>query len=224
MKVVIVEDQILFEEFLTMLVCDKLGHALAGVAGDGYEAIDVIRRTKPDLVILDILIPKLSGIHVARQIAGEFPDIRILALTSELDAKTVHQVHNLNLAGFVDKNESSMQVLMDAVREIECGRTYYSSTVRKVVTGINRDPSSFQKILTRREQEVLSHIGASMSDGEIGKILGLSDSAAQTHRRNILRKLNLHSTPQLIRFAHENGFWKPAFNKMGLADSYHMND
>lgn len=224
MRVAVIEDQVLFRELLVNLLVGKLSFELAGTAGEGPEGLELIRSTRPELVILDILIPKLSGIQVARQIMDELPSTRILAISSETDIKTIHQIHQLRLNGFVDKNEASVEVLTEAIRTVSGGKSYYSESLRITVQKLRADPNAFQKILTRREQEVLTHIGAGLSDGEIGKILGLSTTSVQSHRRNLFRKLNVHNTPELIRFANEAGFWKAAFPRMGLTDTYHLHE
>ena len=224
MRVVIVEDQILFKEFLVDLLGSKLGHEIVGVAGDGESALKVIRDSRPDLVLLDILIPKLSGIHVAKTIQEELPQIRIIALSAEMDAKTVFQVNQLHLPGFLDKNEASMEVLSEAIRLVADKKRYCSESIKSKIIALKTDPKAFQKILTRREQEVLTYIGAGLSDAEIAGYLELSASSVQSHRANLMNKLDVHSTPELIRFANEHGFWKPAFEKMDLRETYHLHN
>ena len=225
MRVVVVEDQILFQELLVRLLEENLSHEVVGIAVDGETAIELIRKEQPDLVILDILIPKLSGIHVAKTIIGELPSIRILALSTETDLKTAYQVHQLYIHGFVDKKEASVDVLTEAIGSVIEGRRYRSPSLQAIITDLKRDPNAFQKILTKREQEVLTHIGAGLSDAAIGELLGLSDSSIQSHRRNLFRKLDVHSTPELIRYATETGFWKPAFPRMDLTDdTYHLHE
>jgi DNA-binding NarL/FixJ family response regulator len=224
MKVIVVEDQLLFQEFLVNLLREKLSMEVVGIAEDGETALELIRKFKPDLVILDILIPKLSGIQVARAILDTHPATRILAISSENDIKTIHQVHQLNLAGFIDKNEATVDVLVEAIQAIQKHKRYFSESLKLTIRKLKADPLAFQKILTRREQEILTFIGGGLSDPEIGKRLGLSDTSIQSHRRNLFRKLDVHSTPELIRFAHESGFWKASFRKMGLSDTYHIHD
>jgi DNA-binding NarL/FixJ family response regulator len=225
MRVVVVEDQLLFQEFLIDLLQEKLSHEVAGVAIDGEQALELIRREKPDLVILDILIPKLSGIHVAKVISEEMPGVRIVALTTETDPKTTYQIHQLHLHGFIDKKEASVRTLSEAIKMVEQGKRFQSGSVQQAVSQLKRDPNAFQKILTRREQEVLTHIGGGLSDAAIGQLLGLSSLSIQSHRRNLFRKLDVHSTPELIRLATDCGFWKPAFPRMDLTDStYHVHD
>lgn len=224
MKVVVVEDQVLFQELLVRLLKERLNYEVAGVAADGPSAIKLARQHQPDLLILDILIPEISGIMVAALIRRELPQTRILALSSETDPKTLIQIHGLKLAGFVDKKEATVEVLLKALLAISEGRCYFSDSMLRVIRSIRANPQSFQKILTRREQEVLSHIGGGLSDPEIGKVLGLSITSVQSHRRNLLRKLDVHSTPELIRYALDNGFWKARFTQMGLGDSYHIHE
>jgi DNA-binding NarL/FixJ family response regulator len=224
MQVVVVEDQKLFQEFLVTLLQNRLGFEIVGKAEEGPEALRIIRETRPQLVILDILIPKLSGIFVAKTILDELPSTKILALSSEGDVKTIHQVHQLHLSGFVDKNEASVELLTEAIQAISSGRRFFSDSLKLTVRNLQADPQSFQKILTRREQEVLTYIGGGHSDAEIGQLMGLSPSSIQSHRRNLFQKLNVHSTPELIQFAQESGFWKAAFNKMKLSKTYHLHD
>jgi DNA-binding NarL/FixJ family response regulator len=224
MKVIVVEDQLLFREFLVNLLKDKLGLEVAGIAEDGETALKLFRDTCPDLVILDILIPKISGIQVARAILEERPGTRILAISSENDIKTIHQVHQLNLSGFIDKNEASVELLVEAIEAIRQRKRYFSESLKLTIRKLRADPQAFQKILTRREQEILTYIGGGLSDSEIGKRVGLSDTSIQSHRRNLFRKLDVHSTPELIRFAQESGFWKASFRKMGLSETYHIHD
>lgn len=224
MRAVVVEDQALFREFLVMMLADKMGIDVVGTASDGPTALEVLAATRPDLVILDILIPRLSGIRVARQFLDQRPDTRILALSAEMDPKTVYQVHRLNLLAFVDKNEASTEVLKEALERVCSRRRYYSESVRRVLHELRTDPAAFPKVLTRREQEVLSHIGGGLSDEEIGRILGLSPASVQSHRKNLFNKLSVHSTPELIRYAVDAGFWKPEFERMDLQDGYHLHE
>ncbi len=216
MRVVVVEDQILFRELLVSLLARRPGVEVVAFAEDGPGALDRVRATLPDLVVLDILIPRLSGIEVARIILAELPATRILALSTELDPHTVHQLHQLNLAGFIDKNGATTSEVAAALDAIGAGRRYFSAGVLAALRQLRAHPQSFPKILSRREQEVLSLIGGGLSDAQIGQLTGLTENSVQSHRRNILRKLDLHSTPELMRYALEAGFWKPAYPRLQL--------
>ena len=224
MRIVVVEDQALFRELLIANLEQELGHEVVGIAKDGVTALEIVRQHKPDLLILDVLIPKLSGIRVAKTIKEELPKVRILILSNQMDEKTLYQLNQLYLAGFVDKNDASKEVLAEAIQAIRSKKCYFSESMRSSVRQQKLNPHAFQKILTKREQEVLTHIGAGLSDEEIGKMIGLSTTSVQSHRANLFRKLDVHSTPELIKYACETGFWKPEFKRMDLTDTYHNHE
>lgn len=223
-SVLIVEDQTLFLEFLVDFIHSQTDLKVVGTASDGESACQCVKALRPDLVLLDILIPRKSGIQVAAWIKSKFPRTRILAMSSETDPKTVYQVNQLRLAGFIDKNDASVETLTTALGAIREQRQYVSPTITETLKHLRQDPLAFQKIHTPREQEVLAYVGGSLSDADIAERLGLSKTSIQTHKRNICRKLDCSSTRELIRFAVDHGFWKPSFRRMGLVDTYHRHD
>lgn len=212
----------MFREFIRQVVACDLKLTVVGEASDGVEAVEICRKLRPQLVILDILIPRLSGLHVARTVIEEIPNCKVLALSAEFDQTTLHQLHQLGVHGFVDKTAKNTATLKEAISLVAGGKTYFSDVLRDTLSEMREKPFSFEKILTRRESQVLSFVGGGLTDAEIGKIVGLSASSVQSHRRNLMRKLEVHSTPELIQFAQEKGFWKPAFNSMQLTHSYHI--
>jgi DNA-binding NarL/FixJ family response regulator len=224
MKVVVIEDQVLFQEFVVRLLGEMEDYTVVATGRTGEEALDLVRRHKPQIVILDILIPRISGIQVAATIIKELPLTRILAISSETDSKTLYQVNRLGIAGFIDKNEATVDTFKEALAAVSQRKRFFSGTLRHKLQELRADPIAFQKVLSRREQEVLTLIGGGLSDAEIGQHLGLSEGSVHSHRRNLFRKLDVHSTPELIRFANESGFWKTSFPNMDLTDTYHIHD
>jgi DNA-binding NarL/FixJ family response regulator len=224
MKVVVIEDQVLFQEFVVRLLGEMDDYTVVATGRTGEEALDLVRRHKPRILVLDILIPRISGIQVAATVMKEQPQTRILAISSETDSKTIYQVNRLGIAGFIDKNEATVETFKEALKAISQGKRFLSGSLKVKLQELRTDPFAFQKVLTRREQEVLTLIGGGLSDAEIGVHLGLSEGSIHSHRRNLFRKLDVHSTPELIRFANESGFWKAAFPKMDLTDTYHIHE
>ena len=214
LEIVIVEDQKLFQQLLSLVVTQEFGYTVVGQAGDGISALKICREKRPQLVLLDICIPQTSGLVVAEILKAEFPQMKILAVSSENDAVTVHRAFKLGIQGYLDKATQTMETLTEAIRKVSTGGTFYSETILRVRERLMHEPMAFQKILSAREQEILALIGGCYSDQEIGNLVGLSPSTVQTHRKNIMSKVGVHSTPELIRYAIEKGFWKPHAEKM----------
>lgn len=206
-KLVIVEDQRLFQDLLTQVAIFQ-GFTIVGVAGDGLSALELCLQRKPDLLLLDLLIPKMAGLVVAASLRERGLLPRILAVSSETDAYTLHRVFEIGLEGFIDKGSQNLQTLQEAIRKVGAGERYFSPRILHLQREYAARPDSFVKLLSTREQEVLSLVGACFSDGEIGERLGLSASTVQTHRRNIMQKLGMHTTPELIKYSLQHGFWK----------------
>jgi len=205
MRIVIVEDHLMFREVLRK-VCAELGHEVAGEAGDGQQAVELIAAKLPDLVLLDLHLPNLDGFGVAAEIRARAPDSRILVLSSHCDEYTVYRAERLHVQGFVDKNTNSVATLKEAIAELAQGRVWFSAAFRRAKAARHQDPHSFDKLLTDRERAVLTLLGEPMSDQEAADRLGISVETVEKHRFNILRKLDLRTTTELVRYAHEHGF------------------
>lgn len=209
LEIVIVEDQKLFQQLLTHVVTLEFGYKVVGVADDGLNALKICREKKPNLLLLDICIPQTSGLVVAEIIRSEFPHIKILAVSSENDPVTIHRSFKIGIHGYLDKSTQTMETLTEAIQKVSMGGTYFSPSIMRVREQLLNEPLAFQKILSPREQEIIALIGGCYSDQEIGNLVGLSPSTVQTHRKNIMGKVGVHSTPELIRYALDKGFWKP---------------
>jgi DNA-binding NarL/FixJ family response regulator len=203
-RVVIVEDQRLFAEFL-QFHCRDLRLEVMPLAA-GYQAgLTAIRTQKPDLVLLDISLPDGDGLELARLIIHELPRIKILAISAHHDPWTMLQVQRIGIHGFVDKNDQRPEVLSEAIYAVLGGRVYYTQIVNQSSAAIRRDPKSFIRVLSDYETRILSMIGESKSDEEIAAALNISPATVQSRRRDIMRKLDIHSTPKLIHYAIVNG-------------------
>lgn len=203
-RLVIVEDQRLVAEFFT-LHCRDIGLEVLQTCGNCAEGLAAIRKHKPDLVLMDISLPDGDGLELAKTVLDELPQVKILAISSHRDPWTMLQVQRIGLHGFVDKNEQRPEVLSEAIHAVLGGRVYYTPVVNESSASIRRDPKAFIRVLSDYETRILSMIGESKTDEEIGTVLNISPATVQSRRRDIMRKLDIHTTPKLIHYAIVNG-------------------
>ncbi len=203
-RVVIIEDQRLVAEFLT-LHCATLDLRVVQHCVTCREGRAAIRAHQPDLVLLDISLPDGDGLTLAKAVLDELPRVRILAVSSHRDPWTMLQVQRIGLHGFVDKNEQNPAVLSQAILAVLAGRVHYAPIVNESSAKIRRDPKAFIRVLSDYQTQILTMIGAAQTDQEIAAALGVSATTVQSRRRDIMRNLEIHSTPKLIHYALVNG-------------------
>lgn len=196
----------MFLEAVRKACTQEFGHEIVGESTRGGDAVALILRTKPDLVILDLTLPDIDGFNIAAAVLAELPTLRILVLSSHCDDYTLFRIEQSKVHGFVDKNANTLATLREALAALEEGKCYYSAAFYAAKAARRADPRSFVKILSDRERAILCLIGEGLNDEEIGERLQISARTASTHRSNILRKLEIRNTPKLIAFAHEHGF------------------
>lgn len=206
MTILVVEDQTMVRELLAQACAQAAPSAAVSTAGLGAAALAECRRAPPDLVILDLFLPDCDGLDLLRELFALAPAARVIALSSHIDEFTLHRALGSNVHGLLDKNEQPVKVLREAIDAVMAGRQYFSSVVQRLRASLRADPNAFDKILSEREQEALRFIGEGLANEEIARQLRISVRTAKNHRANIMLKLGLHNTPQLIRYAIEKGF------------------
>ncbi len=205
-RIVIVEDHLMFREVLRKICERDLKHEVVGEAADGKSAVELIGTTRPDLVLLDLHLPNLDGFGVIEEIRKIVPDVLILVLSSHCDNYTVFRAEKARVQGFVDKNTNSIVALKHAIGRVASGATSFSEAFKRIRAQRQNDPSSFDKLLGNQERTVLSLVGQSLKDENIAERLGISIQTVSKHRLNIIRKLGLTNTTELVRYAREQGF------------------
>jgi len=205
-RIVIIEDHLMFREVIRRICEVELHHQVVGEAEDGRKAVQVVLEQKPDLVLLDLHLPNLDGFGVIEEIRKRLPEVMVLVLSSHCDDYTVFRAERANIQGFVDKNTNSVASLKQAIFAVTHGKSSLSDAFKKIRAKRHGDPNSFDKVLGNREREVLSLVGQSLRDTEIAERLGISEQTVSTHRLNIIRKLGLENTTELVRYAREHGF------------------
>lgn len=195
----------MFREVLRK-VCVELRHRVVAEAEDGPTAVKVVCAAQPDLVLLDLHLPGLNGFGVIEAMRQDSPATKVLVLSSHCDEYTVYHAERTHVNGFVDKNTNSVAAVKEAIAAIARGQAWFSEPFLRLKVARQRDPRSFDKLLTKRESAILVLVGGSLTDIEISQRLGISPETVEKHRFNILRKLELKTTAELARYARDHGF------------------
>ena len=205
-KLAIVEDQELFRRLLVGLCSTQFGFDVVCEAGSVADALERIPVAKPDVVMLDLHLPDGDGLEVAARLFERKADVKVLALTSLRDEVTIHKIRAMGIQGFVDKNVQLPDTLRNAIEAVASGRVFYAEVVQQVQQAIRTDPSSFCKVLSDREQELLSLLGRGLTNEEAAAQMGLTAWTVHSHRRNIMKKLGANTQAELMRYAMRKGF------------------
>lgn len=213
-KIVIAEDHQLFREGLRSMLESRGDVEVAGEASDGLEAIRCIKKTHPELLLLDISMPRLNGISVIKDIRMQFPDLKILVLTIHESDQYILETFNAGANGYCIK-DSNRNELMMAIDSVLSGKTYISPGVAdEVMEGYltsrrTMKEKSDWETLTQREREVLKLVAESYMSKEICDMLNISVKTVEKHRANIMKKLDLHNVAALTSYAIEKGLVEP---------------
>lgn len=196
----------MFREVLRKVCAEEMGYEVVGEADDGGRAVSLVTLTRPDVVLMDLSLPTLDGFGVVEAIRVGLPAVRVLILSSHCDEFTVFRAERARVQGFVDKNTNSVAAVKAALEAITAGRVWYSESFLAAKAARHRDPRSFDKVLSEREQAVLALVGVPLVDAEIAQQLGIAVETVEKHRFNILRKLGLGGAKELVRYARDHGF------------------
>lgn len=174
--------------------------SVVGEANDGEALIEIVRRRQPDIVLTDIRMPKLDGIGATQIIKREFPRTKVIAFSMFEQEEAMNRMTEAGASGYIMKN-SSLKVVLTAIRTVARNETYFDSALKM------RVPSSKEMVfISTREKEILKLIGEGKSSQEIADTLFIGKSTVDTHRKNIMRKLDLHGKTELIRYAMEKKY------------------
>jgi two-component system nitrate/nitrite response regulator NarL len=206
LRVVVVDDHTLFRRGLTALLAREPGFAVVGEAADGFEGIRIAGAAQPDVVLLDLHMPGISGLDAIDAIRKEAPRAQIVMLTVSEDAEDLLAALRRGASGYLLKNIDS-DFLVDAIRRAAEGDSVVSPEMTgKLVAGVRAgvQPAP-DAILSPREREILLHVARGVSNKEIARALDLAESTVKIHVQHILRKLDVASRVQAAVWAIEHG-------------------
>lgn len=212
-RVVIVDDHILFKELITGVVNDMPGMSVVGWAQTEAEAVQLCQREKPDVVILDLLLrPASSEIIALPRFRQACHDPNVLIFSGNLTPANVRRVLAAGAFSLIGKS-ATLEEFREGLREVAAGRTYFSSEISATIRGLvatarGRQIGGGQR-LTAREEAVLVHLARGLSSKEIGAALGLSPHTVANHRNRLMRKIGLHRVAQLSVYAARQGLIEP---------------
>ena len=207
-RILVVDDHPIFRFGLSSLLRAHEGWQVCGEAADGREAVEKCKQSKPDLVILDICLPKLNGMDAARQILKLNPAQSILILTAVDSEQVIRECLEAGVRGWVFKSDETTD-LITAVEALQRRKSIFSSRVSDLIMDgykQNRVGPAVTKVakLSPREREVVQLVSEGKASKEVAEILSMTVATAETHRSNILRKLKLHSIAELVLYAVRN--------------------
>ena len=209
-RIVLADDHTILRNGLRLVLERQPDFLIVGEASNGREALDLVERVMPNVVIMDIAMPILNGIEAAKRITGSAPKTAVLILSMHSDEGYILRALKAGARGYLLKDSAEAD-LIQAVRAVAGGKAFFSPTVSKVLAedyvrqvqqrGLD-DP---YELLTARERELLQLVAELKPTKDIAAMLGLSPHTVDTHRNNLMQKLNVHSIPELILYAVRKG-------------------
>ena len=206
-RVVLADDHRMFREALRVRLGAESAMTIVAEASSGAQALDVLAEYCPDVLVLDIGLPDMNGIEVAGRIVRQYPEVRVVALSGHADRLFVEQMLKAGARGYVVKSAGADE-LISAIHAVVAGHIFLSPEVTAAMLRQNhggKDSVPPLTVLGQREQEVLRLLADGRRSAEIAGELGIAPATVDVHRRNIKRKLGLHTTAELTRYAIREG-------------------
>lgn len=212
LRILIADDHELVRTGLKSLVSSRPGWIVCAEAANGRDAVALATQHRPDVVVIDISMPNLNGLEATRQIRKVLPKTEILVLSQHYTDQVVRQVVDAGARAYVLKSDASID-LLTAVEALAKHRPFFTSAAAKTLIDGFCNPSTAEPVvprnLTPREREIVQLVAEGKSTKEVAVTLNISVKTAETHRSNIMRKLEVHSVSELVRYAVKNHMVEP---------------
>jgi two-component system response regulator NreC len=209
-RVMLVDDHTILREGVRALLASEPEIVVVGEASDGQEALDKVEALRPDIVLMDMVMPRMNGLEATGHIKRRHPEVKVLILSMYDDDEYVQQVIQAGASGYLLKGMAADDLIL-AIREVQAGSSFLNPTVaakliEDYVRRVRGDADdSTGEPLTAREREVLKLIAEGNTNQEIADVLCLSRKTVESHRSNIMRKLDLHDVTELVKYALRKG-------------------
>ncbi|MBN8476568.1 response regulator transcription factor [Sulfuritalea sp.] len=212
-RIMLVDDHTMVREALRDVLEQDSNMEVVAAVGDGETALQLAAELSPGVVVMDVALPGLSGIETTRRLRLKHPEIKVLALSTCLDRRIIQQMLDVGAAGYIAKSAAGSE-LKQGIRNVVNGRSYLCSEVAALVADGLRDrgsgPDSPEaSLLSRREIQVATLLAEGKTAPDIAAELHIAASTVDVHRRNLMRKLDLHNVVELTRYAIRNGLVMP---------------
>jgi DNA-binding NarL/FixJ family response regulator len=202
----VADDHALVRRGIKSLIESRPGWQVCDEARSGREAVAKAEERKPDIVVLDISMPELNGLEAARRIRKLSPDSEILILSVHYSDQLIREILDAGVRGFVVKSDSDHDLII-ALETLANHKPFFTSKATEAILMNFRRPAGFPvpgEMLTSREREIVQLVSEGKSNKEVSSLLGISIKTVDTHRANIMRKLDIHSASELVRYAVRN--------------------
>ncbi|MCB7482067.1 response regulator [Christiangramia sediminis] len=196
-RLVIAEDHIALIDGIKVFFEYEEDIEFLGFAGNGRELMDLVERKRPNLVITDIRMPVMDGIQATKNILKQNPEIKVIAFTMFDQDNAVQQMLDAGARGYILKN-ASLKDLLFAIRKVHSGEVYYDPNIN---VESKENSAKRKSVLTKRQREILKLVGLGKTNQEIADALFIGKTTVETHRKNMIKKLNLQGAGELLRYA-----------------------
>lgn len=208
-SIILADDHVIMRDGLRHLLEEESDIEIVGEADNGRDAVEISLKNKPDIVIMDVAMHDMNGIEATRQIIKENPKIKIIALSMHSERQIVVGIFRAGASGYLLKDSTSAE-LVEAIRTVYRGRNYLSQKISDIVlqeiSDVKKDSAEIGvDVLTNRESEILQLISEGNSTKRIAEVLFISPKTVESHRANIMEKLNIHNLPELTKYAIRAG-------------------
>lgn len=209
MKVVIADDHGIVRSGIRLLLETQPDLEVTGEAADGIAARDLVVRERPDLAILDVKMPGLTGLQATREIKSQAPEVQVLILSMHDDERYLFEALKAGASGYVLKSQADSD-LLDAIRSVQRGEPFLSPGAQQaLIRDLLERGAPSESDLTPREEEIVKLVAEANTTREIAELLHLSEKTVENHRANAMRKLGMRDRVELVRYAIRQGLIEP---------------